>query len=349
MAFTIITKRPLKNVSQKIWDAISVMEQRFGAQLTHDSGHDKKSNGKATTWIFNFPNFDQAQIAVPMNKDKFSLLMRAKTLDGRALCELVGNLAKVGKTYVNSDKGVASSVLGPRAPFLNPSSRNPLLRVIPTHDSVEGLLALYLAQPIYDSGSNSPFNTAPHENLLSEQSDMGEVIGNTIGTKRSRHAVTADELQHQLDRKAETGRAGELIAVLDELKRLGECECLEPVKYVERVALSDVGRGYDIASTWPGEERCIEVKSTTCAGSDFFITENECQVLAELGDKAWIYRVVVGSDGSGEVVLRLKNPMSAISSVHRTPVIWRVDGEALEGVDATDVELDVPSLVSALG
>lgn len=85
MIFAAITKRPLKNVGDKIWDAISIMEKGYGGQLTHDSGHGKGSDDKATTWIFTFPDYGDAQIAEPMNQDKLSLLMRGKTLDGRAL------------------------------------------------------------------------------------------------------------------------------------------------------------------------------------------------------------------------------------------------------------------------
>lgn len=307
-----IPKRPLKNVSDDIWNAISVMEQRYGAVLTHDSGHDQKSNEKATTWIFNFPDFGDAQIAIPMNREKFSLLMRAKTLDGRQLNGLVGDLVAVTQTYVDPKKGVASSLLGPRAPFLNPSPGNALLRVVPNPGSVEALLALYLGR------------AAPPS--------LESVSGGSV--KRHRQPITAEELQRQLDRNAETGKAGELIAVLAELERLQMCGCPEPDKFVERVAISDVGRGYDIASTWPGEERCIEVKTTTRAGSDFFLTDNEYQVLASLGKKAWLYRVVIDGDGGGTVIARLQDPMNVIDAAKLVPVVWRVASDALIAVKA---------------
>lgn len=329
-----IPKRALKNVGQDIWNAISVMEQRYGAQLTHDSGHGEGSGEEATTWIFTFPDFQDAQVAVAMNKQKLSLLMRGKTLAGLALHDHVGDLAKIEQTYRNPNKGVASSVLGSRAPFLNPSADNPLLRVVPNPESVDALLALYLTRPAKATGLTAPQSLSTPEELQNEQPDKGEQSGSFVDTRRARRPVTADELQLQLDRKSETGKAGEMIAVLDELKRLGKCECPEPTQFVERVALSDVGCGYDIASTWPGEERCIEVKSTTRAGSDFFITENECQVLTALGEKAWLYRVVVGADGSGEIVSRTQDPMNAIRSEHRTPVVWRVTSDALNAPEA---------------
>ena len=106
--------------------------------------------------------------------------------------------------------------------------------------------------------------------------------------------------------------------------------CPKPKDYVRHTALTDVGCGYDISSTWPGEVRCIEVKSTTRTGSDFSLTENERQVLSDLGDKAWLYRVVVEADGGGEVVSCLQDPIRHIGSDQLTPVVWRVASEALE-------------------
>jgi hypothetical protein len=318
-----IPKRPLKNVSDDIWNAISVMEQRYGAVLTHDSGHDQKSNEKATTWIFNFPDFGDAQIAIPMNREKFSLLLRGKTLDGRQLNDLVGDLAVVTQTYMDPKKGVASSLLGPRALFLNPSPGNALLRVVPNLGSVEALLGLYLGR----AGLGGELKSAN-----SPPSPLEAVSGGSV--KRHRQPITAEELQRQLDRNAETGKAGELIAVQDELERLQMCGCPEPDKFVERVAISDVGRGYDIASTWSGEERCIEVKTTTRAGSDFFLTDNEYQVLASLGKKAWLYRVVIDGEGRGAVTARLQDPMNVIDPANLVPVVWRVASDALIPVEA---------------
>lgn len=314
MAFAPVPKRPLKSVGNKIWDAISVMEERYGGQLTHDSGHGKDVNDKATTWIYTFPEFGDAQIAVPMNRGKLSLLMRGTTLDGCALKDVVGDLAVVAQTYVDPNKGVASSVLGPRAPFLNPGPTNPLLRVIPHPGSMDALLALYLA--------------AARGAVSGALLDAGDLPEPAAG-RGSRRVVTADELQRQLNRNTETGNAGELIAVKDELERLRKARCPEPNLYVKRVALTDVGRGYDLESTWPGHERCIEVKSTSRAGSDFFVTENERQVLSALGNRAWLYRVVVGADGGGAVMSRLQDPINRIDQEHVIPVVWRVAGEAL--------------------
>lgn len=318
MKLSPIEKRDLKNVGQSIWDAIALMERDYGGQLTHDSGHGQDSDEQATTWIFTFPSFGDAQIAVPMNRKKLSFLMRGHTLDGRALEHIVADIAKIEKKYTNPERGVASSVLGSRAPFLNPSSSNPLLRVNPNQTMVGALLSLYFGQP------------ALHNAIANAFPEDAPMIGNSQERLGAKRIVSADELQRQLDRNAENGATGELIAVLDELDRLRMCGCLEPEKFVKRIAIEDAGRGYDIASTWPGEERCIEVKSTTVAGSDFFVTDNELHVLKALGHKAWLYRVVLAEDGNGKVTLRLQDPMRQIATEHLTPAVWRVDAKALE-------------------
>lgn len=143
---------------------------------------------------------------------------------------------------------------------------------------------------------------------------------------RIRHAMSLEDFQAQLDRRSETGEAGERVALEDELKRLryAEVGCPDPERYVKHVALTDVGRGYDIESTWPGHERRIEVKSSTSSGNDILMSDNERTVLEGLGKKAWLYRVVVDAKGDGEVVLRLNDPMAQIPKENISTAVWRV-------------------------
>ena len=136
--------------------------------------------------------------------------------------------------------------------------------------------------------------------------------------------LSAEQLQAQLDRNAETGKAGELGAVSYELQRLAAAGCPFPQDFVRRVALTDVGRGYDIESTWPGEERRIEVKSTTRLGSDICLSKSEREVLRDLGDKAWLYRVLVTPDGAHVVGEPLRNPIEVLEKTGMTAVVWRV-------------------------
>lgn len=315
MTKTPIAKRPLKNVGQSIWHAIEVMEREFGRQLTHDSGHGKYSNDEATTWILTFPRYGDAQIAVPMNKTKLSLLMRARTVDGRALDSLVAGIGQVEQRYTNPDKGVASSVLGHHAPFLNPSPANPLLRIKPVPEAIQVLLERYLGLPLTKS-------VAPPGNSSPALERTGRVATAAV--------LSEDDLRNQLERQSETGRAGEFLVIQDELVRLSKCKCPDPERYVHRIAASDIGRGYDIESVWPGEERYIEVKTTTRGGSDFFLTANERAVLGDLGKRAWLYRVVLGGNGEGTIVARLNDPINYIKDEDMTPVAWRVSSRVFD-------------------
>jgi hypothetical protein len=247
-----------------------------------------------------------------MNKKKLSLLMRGETVDGRAFEPLIEGIAPVAERYIDEKKGVASSVLRKRAPFLNPSPGNQLLRVVPQLEKVAQLVSIYLAD------NQTP---RPNDRLLESGAAAGEST-----TPRPRVPLTAEEFEIQQERNSEVGQAGELLAVQDELERLRQFGCPEPKKFVSRVALSDVGRGYDIESTWPGHERCIEVKTSTKSGSDFFLTQNERRVLSELAQRAWLYRVLVQENGIGEVTARICDPMSRINNDELTPVLWRVRG-----------------------
>jgi len=312
-----IPKRRLVNVSPKIWDAIETIEQRFGAILTHDSGRDKDKNEKSTTWIFTFPKHQHAQIAVPMNQKKLCFLMRGKTLDGRELATAADGLAVVEKVHTDPAKGVRSSVLGRHAAFLNPSPKNPLLSVVPISQRIADLLEVYLGP-----------GQRPNGVVLLDQDPSNDA--HYSKPEREPAPLSAEELQNQLQRNSETGQAGELLVVIDELERLKKVGCPDPQNFVTRIALSDVARGYDIESTWPGHERCIEVKSTTVAGSDLYITENERKVLAKLGNKGWLYRVLVKSEGGGEIVDRISDPMAMINEDLMIPIVWRVAGKALK-------------------
>lgn len=304
-----VKKRPLINVGKKIWQFVALMENDFGAVLTHDSGHDKKSNKKATTWIFTFPKHSGAQIAVPMNKVKLSLLMRSKALSGHDLDEGHDDILSVEETYTNPSGGVASSVLGHHATFLNPSASNPLLRVIPVEGKTKELLELYLGN-------------RKEKSLIT--SSLADGLTTASLTSVPTRTFSEEDLKSQLERQSEIGMAGELAAVQDELKRLHDLKCPNPEKYVKRISIADVGRGYDIESMWPGHERCIEVKTTTRKGSDFFLTLNERRVLTELGDISWIYRVVLNEGGEAEIQMRLQNPMKRIAESCFKPVVWRV-------------------------
>ena len=311
-----IPKRALQNVGSDIWKAIEVIEA-MGGELTHDSNHDPSAGEEATTWIFTFPDRGSAQVAVPMNKQKLVVFMRERLPGGAVWTERAARSVVVEKRYTNSEKGVASSLLGRHAPDLNPSGTSPLLRIKLDPTQVRDLLVAYLDRPGAGSAPATGVQAAAPESAPVPNPPTPPVL-------RQARQVTAAELLAQLDRNAETGQAGELVAVLYELQRLAVAGCPNPQAFVHRVSLTDVGRGYDIDSTWPGEERCIEVKSTTRRGSDIYLSANELEVLEALADKAWLYRVLVDADGSGSVIGQpIKNPVPALRTAGLTVAVWR--------------------------
>lgn len=133
----------------------------------------------------------------------------------------------------------------------------------------------------------------------------------------------------RLNENAETGERGEQIALDAERRRLQEAGCPDPAQHVRHVAPVDVSAGFDIESRWNGEVRCIEVKSSRGDGIDFFMSENERSTLKKLGAQAWLYRVAVESDGSGNVVEMIPDPINALAAETFEPVVWRVRRDKL--------------------
>lgn len=315
MTIVAVRERELQ-IADDVRAAVSLLKTRYQAVLTHDSGH----TDTGPTWIFTVPKPRGAQVAVRMNKRDLSLYLRDKTWDGKTLEPLLAGLAEIKDRYPEPGKNPSHSLLRQEdAPYLRPSNSNRLLLIRPRPEALERILDLYL--------SHSP-ESLPADADADADADAVELAPLPDTEKRMatrKGAISADELLAQLDRNAATGRVGEAIVFADELSRLQALGCPDPKRYVELVAQIDVGRGYDIASLWPGEERCIEVKTTTASGSDFFITENEQQVLAEMGQKAWLYRVDLLADGSGTIVARIQDPVRMIPDEAMRPVVWRVN------------------------
>lgn len=241
-----------------------------------------------------------------MNKRDLTLYMRNRTLNGRKLTDLLPP-AKVGKLYPRDGKP-AQSING--SPFLGPSAGNECVMLELERGDLEPLFEMFFAAPAPAHAPTAP--TPPPRS--------------PAGAKPPMDAETFEAL---LERRSEIGQAGELFVVQDEIERLKRLRCGDPEHWAERVALVDIGRGYDVASTWPGQERYIEVKSSSAAGNAIFITYNERKVLAGLGSGAWLYRVVVKEDGVGDVVARVQDPMRVLADDDFVPVVFRVDAAAI--------------------
>lgn len=290
-------------VAAGVLHAIRLLEERYGASDYHDSGH----TNTAPAWIFKLPRYGNAEVGVRMNKRDTTLYMRDRTCDGMRLRDLIP-AGKVAKVYP-SDGKPAASVLN--SVYLGPSTSNEVLMLELEPDDVEAVLTAFFGK----GSENGGVSAAAEERRGTDKT----VAGNGI-----RAGLTEEDFASLLERRSETGCAGEMLVILDEMARLRACGCPRPEDYVKRVAESDVGCGYDVASTWPGEERYIEVKTTTCPGSDFFLTANEGAVLGHLGKKAWLYRVEMDGKSEGRIVAKLNDPMTTITEAHMTAVVWRV-------------------------
>lgn len=291
-------------VAAGVVNTIRLLEERYGASDYHDSGHTRTG----PTWIFKLPRYDNAEVGLRMNKRDTTLYMRDRTCDGKRLRDLIPS-SKVSKVYPRDGKP-ANSVL--HSTYLRPSASNEVLMLELEPDDVEPVLAAFFGDR---SGSVAEVRRAPAPAKPQQGGHSG---------------LTEEDFAALLERRSEVGRAGEGLVILDEQERLRNCGCPNSEDYVTRVAEADVGCGYDVESTWPGEERCIEVKTTNRAGSDFFLTANERAVLGDLGERAWLYRVVLDGNGSGAIVARLNDPISKITEALMTPVVWRLPGSIFD-------------------
>ena len=247
-----------------------------------------------------------------MNKQKLTLYMRNRTLDGRRLTDLLPP-EKVVKVYPRDGKPARSIK---DSSFLGIANGNESVMLQIGRGDLERVFDTFFAM------STARPTSVPVPAEPSPMSSNGAEDG-------KRPPIDAEMFETMLERRSEVGAAGELLVVQDELDRLARVGCPEPHRWVKRVALDDVGLGYDIASTWPGQERFIEVKSSTSSSGALFITSNEKRVLAALGGRAWLYRVVLKADGTGEVIIRLQDPMAALPPEAFEPIVFQVGMAAL--------------------
>lgn len=289
-------------------------EVRYTVELlkTYGAKEGVRSNHKVgPRVVFDLPG--GRQVMVPFNPSGLVVVLSDRTADGASL---LGVLTPSMIKSIYPDKKAGTFLLSGKAPTLTPSARNKVVRLQLTRDELRLVLDLYLgvAATAVPSTGKPASDSAPVDFLHAVRERTGRSL---------------EDLLVQLDRNNATGNAGEAAAMKFEANRLRDAGCPDPKTYVRHVALTDVGRGYDIESTWPGHERCIEVKSTTRQGSDIYLSANELEVLEKLADKAWLYRVLVKADGSGVVIGKpLKNPVPALKAAGMTTAVWRAPDPA---------------------
>lgn len=106
--------------------------------------------------------------------------------------------------------------------------------------------------------------------------------------------------------KMTIGELGEVVVLHYEIRRVDEESGRYGAHRVRRVSEESDSFGYDIESFSQGEKVFIEVKSTSGPfWTDFILTANERNVMKELGDKYWLYRIFELSQEDGSAKLSI--------------------------------------------
>jgi hypothetical protein len=233
---------------------------------------------------------------------------------------IVDDSTPVGHQGKNGNAGIRTGVN--RNASLKPAENRILRLFIRDEKAFRAVLAWY-------TGRLAPSSDL---NVSQDQPEYSPPTANPGGppqhSTEAERGLSLEALLARLAANAETGRLGELLAVADEERRLLKLGCPDPKGHVEHTALNRVDAGFDVESNWNGERRCIEVKTSTTDGDDFFISEGERAKLLALGSQAWLYRVMLRPDGSGVVVERLRDPIGRIPEACFRPVAWRVKRNA---------------------
>ena len=142
--------------------------------------------------------------------------------------------------------------------------------------------------------------------------------------KRKPRSITPEQLAAQLMRQAELGAAGEQIAIDFERQRLVKAGDAHPE--IDWVSKRNVREGFDIYSRSGKQQRFIEVKASSDSDNAFFITSHEYEVLKDLKEEAFIYRVHVEDPSvpTGNVFRVIQNPIHTLDEASFTAVLYKV-------------------------
>lgn len=131
--------------------AINEITTKYGAVLTHSSGH----NSTSPTLIYTFPKHSGYQLAIRRNKNELTVYLNAKTRNGKS-CEQFIESSSIKKRYPNIE-GInpSNSLLNTdHAPYLTPKRHKLLLIKVAPSDFSE-LIAKYLdVQEVPSESSN---------------------------------------------------------------------------------------------------------------------------------------------------------------------------------------------------
>lgn len=293
-------ERPLPLASPDAIAAVEWLKSAYGAVLTWESRKEGRQQGDSPVRIYTLPN--NAQVALRMNKGAPAVYVRATSVSGADIRNQIAAITRINDVYPGGGADAPSSILH-HAPYLKPSSTNVLLRLNPAPGEYKAIFELALGAPLPASTLTASPGTSSTAN---------------------RRVVDEEELRRQQERNSETGKSGELAALGWERARLAALTppCPDPESFAIRISTDDVGAGYDILSSWPGQERFIEVKTTATGAQHFFMTDNERRILGSLGERAWLYRVELAG-GAGPTITTFSDPVRQFQE-RMTPCAWRV-------------------------
>ncbi|MBC7797915.1 MAG: DUF3883 domain-containing protein [Pyrinomonadaceae bacterium] len=144
-----------------------------------------------------------------------------------------------------------------------------------------------------------PFRLRPIQDDVETKSDLVEEAQFELPKeKKSRKRASAIKVSAEFweklaKKKTSIGKKGELLAMEYERRRLKKISGEEYLKYLEHSSLKvGDGLGYDITSIENEVKIYIEVKTTTRSfESNLFITQNELEVMKEIQEAYYLYRI----------------------------------------------------------
>jgi hypothetical protein len=154
--------------------------------------------------------------------------------------------------------------------------------------------------------------------------DDTEAIENELARKKP-NKLSPEELKRLQKSREATGLKGEDWVEDCERRLLIEAGFPELAKRVRRVSAEDAAAGFDILSfSLDSTEKYIEVKSTSLAAGQFFISANELATAKRLGTQYWIY-VVSEVNGTAPQLMTIQDPHQEITkTLHLTALTFRV-------------------------
>lgn len=127
-----------------------------------------------------------------------------------------------------------------------------------------------------------------------------------------KNKISEFEFDGILEEQKELGMRDEEAVLQDEKEYLiknGRADLANNIRHISKHSVSE---GYDIISyDLHGNNKFIEVKTSTKLVSNFYITDNELKTAEYLKYKYWVYRVIFTGKNDFDII-RIQNPFKKI-------------------------------------